>query len=146
MTFTNGLAFLRASVAAAAIAAALPCGASQGDMDYRDHTMEAIGGHMQALSDILRGKVPHEGHLAVHADALASLAEITPTLFPAGSVGGDALPAIWENPDDFAKRLDDFREAGASLRAAVETGGDVMTATRALGQSCKGCHDSYREK
>lgn len=110
--------------------------------------MEAIGGHMQALSDILRGKVSHEDHLSIHAAALASLAEITPTLFPPGSGDGEteALPAIWENPEDFAERLDAFKEAGAGLRAAAETGGDVMAATRQLGQACKGCHDSYRQK
>lgn len=146
MTFTHPPASLRALIAAAAIIAALPCAASQGAIDYRHHTMHAIGGHMQALSDILRGKVPHEDHLSIHAAALASLAEITPTLFPPGSGGGEALPAIWENPEDFAKRLDDFREAGTGLRAAVEAGGDVMAATRKVGQACKGCHDSYREK
>ena len=148
MTFTNRPAALRTLVGAVALVAALPCAASQGDKDYRHHTMEAIGGHMQALMDILRGKVDHSEHLSVHAAALASLAEITPTLFPPGSGGDDteALPAIWDNPDDFAERLDLFRKAGAGLRAAAETGGDVMAATRQVGQACKGCHDNYRKK
>lgn len=147
MTFTNPLASPRTLIAAVALAAALPSVASQGDMDYRQHTMGAIGGHMQALGDILRGKVDHADHLPVHAAALASLAEITPTLFPAGSGGEtDALPAIWENPEDFAERLEAFKEAAAGLSAAAETGGGVMAATRKLGQACKGCHDSYRRK
>lgn len=147
MIFKNPLAPLRALIAAAALVAALPSVASEGDMDYRHHTMEAIGGHMQALADILRGKVDHVDHLPIHAAALASLAEITPTLFPPGSGGEtDALPAIWENPEDFAERLEAFKEAGAGLRAAAETGGDVRAATQKLGQACKGCHDSYRRK
>ena len=148
MTFTNPLASLRALIVAGALVAAPPCVASQGDIDYRHHTMEAIGGHMQALSDILRGKVSHKDHLSVHAAALASLAEITPTLFPSGSGDGktEALPAIWENPEDFAERLDAFREAANGLRAAAETGDDVAAATQKLGQACKGCHDNYREK
>ena len=147
MTFTNPLAWLRTLIGAAALAAALPSAASEGDMDYRHHTMEAIGGHMQALGDILRGKVDHVDHLPVHAAALASLAEITPTLFPAGSGGDtDALPAIWENPEDFAERLKAFKEAAAGLLAAAETGGNVRAATQKLGQACKGCHDSYRKK
>lgn len=148
MTFSNPLAPLRALIGAAALVAALPSAASQGDVDYRSHTMEAIGGHMQSLFDILRGKVDHADHLSVHATALAGLAEITPTLFPAGSGGDDtdALPAIWENPEDFAERLDAFKEAGAGLRAAVESGGNVMAAAQQLGQACKGCHDSYRKK
>ena len=148
MTFAKPLASLRPLAIAGALVAALPCVASQGDIDYRHHTMEAIGGHMQALADILRGKVPHENHLSVHAAALASLAEITPTLFPPGSGDGEteALPAIWENPEDFAERLDAFSEAANGLRAAAETGGDVGAATQKLGQACKGCHDSYRQK
>ena len=148
MTFTHPLASLRALVGAAALVAALPVAASQGDMDYRSHTMEAIGGHLQALFDILRGKVDHADHLSVHAVALASLAEITPTLFPPGSGGDDtdALPAIWENPEDFAQRLDAFKEAAAGLRTAAGTGGDVSAAAQQLGQACKGCHDNYRRK
>ena len=148
MTLTNPLTSLRPLIAAAALVTAPLWAASEGDMDYRHHTMEAIGGHMQALADILRGKVDHVDHLPIHAAALASLAEITPTLFPPGSGGGDteALPAIWENPEDFAEQLDAFKEAGAGLRAAAETGGDVRAATQKLGQACKGCHDSYRKK
>ncbi len=148
MTFSNPFASLRALAGAAVLVTALPCAASQGDIDYRHHTMEAIGGHMQSLFDILRGKVDHSDHLSVHATALASLAEITPTLFPAGSGGDDtdALPAIWENPEDFAERLDAFKEAGAGLRAAAESGGDVRAAAQQLGQACKGCHDNYRKK
>ncbi|MDE0054012.1 MAG: cytochrome c [Gammaproteobacteria bacterium] len=148
MTFTNPLASLRPLIGAVVLVAALPAAASQGDKDYRHHTMEAIGGHMQAMFDILRGKVDHADQLSVHAAALASLAEITPTLFPAGSGGDDtdALPAIWENPEDFAERLDAFKEAGAGLRTAAETGGDVMAAAQQLGQACKGCHDNYRKK
>ena len=148
MTFSNRLPSPWALIFVGALVAALPCAASQGDIDYRQHTMSAVGGHMQALGDILRGKVPHEAHLSVHAAALESLAKITPTLFPPGSGDGatEALPAIWEDPEDFAEQLEAFKAAAAGLRAAVDTGGDVMTATRQLGQSCRGCHDSYREK
>ena len=148
MNSTNPIIFLRALVVAGALVAGLPCSASQGDIDYREHTMEAIGGHMQALSDILRGKVRHEDHLSVHAAALASLAEIAPMLFLPGSGDGEteALPAIWENPEDFAERLAAFSEAANGLRAAAETGDDVAAATQKLGQACKGCHDNYREK
>ena len=148
MTFKTPFGSLGTLIGAAALAAALPCAASEGAVDYRSHTMEAIGGHMSAMFDILRGKVDHSEHLSVHADALASLAEITPTLFPPDSGGSDtdALPAIWEDPEGFAERLDAFREAGAGLRAAAESGGDVMAAAREVGQACRGCHDNYRRK
>lgn len=118
----------------------------EGAAKYRHHTMQAIGGHMQALVDILRRDVTYTDHLPVHAGALAALAEITPTLFPPGSGGRDteALPAIWENPEDFAKRVDAFREAAANLNDVVGKGGALGPAVKRMGQACKGCHDEYR--
>ena len=118
--------------------------AGEGDAEYREHTMDAIGGHMQAMVDILRQKVPHTAHLGLHADAIADLSSIADTLFPAGSEGGDALPAIWEKPDDFAERLATFRSAADKLQTAVATDTDVGPAFQGLGQACKGCHDNYR--
>jgi len=119
--------------------------AADGDKEYREHTMEAIGGHMQAAVNILKGEVSHTDHLPIHARALAELSTIAPTLFPAGSgEDSDALPAIWEDPDDFAERLDAFKTAAAGLDAAVKSGDGVGPAFQKLGQACKGCHDNYR--
>ena len=47
--------------------------ASDGDKEYRHHTMEAIGGHMQAIVNIMKGEVPHTSHLPMHASAMAGL-------------------------------------------------------------------------
>lgn len=129
----------------AAVLAALPAGADEGAIEYRENVMSAIGGHMASAADIARGKVPHQAHFSMHVSALAELSTIADSLFPAGSEGGDALPEIWQNPDDFAAKLDDFETAAADLKTAVDTGGDVGSAFQALGQSCKSCHDDYRE-
>ena len=126
--------------------AACPAAASEGAAEYRHHVMEAVGGHMQSAADILRQKVPHQAHLALHANALGELSTIADTLFPEGSQGGDALPAIWENPDDFAGKLADFGEAAAGFQSAVANGGDIGPAFQKLGQACKSCHDDYREE
>ena len=120
--------------------------ASEGEVDYRQHTMAAVGGHMQAIVDIIQGKVPHAAHMATHAGALASLADIAGTLFPDTSQGGDALPAIWENAEDFETKLAAFKEAAANFDAAAGSGdmAQVGAALQQLGQACKGCHDDYR--
>ena len=128
---------------------ALPLAASEGEIEYREHTMEAVGGHMQAIVDILKQKVPFTSHLALHANALADLSEIAPTLFPEGSEGGDALPEIWEDVDDFAERLMAFEEAANDLQATIAGGGEmgaVGAAVQSLGQACKGCHDNFRDE
>jgi cytochrome c556 len=129
-----------------ALGAASAAIASEGELEYREHTMEAIGGHMQAAVDILRQKVPHASHMTIHADALAALSGIVGTLFPEGSEGGDALPAIWEEPEDFAERVEAMREAATAFSAAARSNDDAALgqAFQALGQACKGCHDNYR--
>ena len=126
--------------------AGLGVGASEGDLKYRQHTMQAIGGHMQAIVNIVRQEVPHASHMALHANALADLAAITPTLFPEGSEGGDSLAAIWEDAEDFQAKLDAFEKAAADFKAAAASGDNakVGQALRPLGNACKGCHDRYR--
>ncbi len=135
-----------AAAALSGCVVAIAVSASEGELNYREHTMEAIGGHMRAIVDIVRGDVPHNDHLATHANAMADLAEIAPTLFPESSKGGDALDAIWENPDDFQSKLDAFKEATAAFKTAVESGdsGQIAVGFRGIGQACKGCHDNYR--
>ena len=66
-------------------------------------------------------------------------------MFPEGSEGGDALPAIWQNPEDFRARLTDFQQAAADLKSAVNGGGEIGPAFQQLGQACKACHDDYRD-
>ncbi len=136
-TWAVGLA---AAIAAAGVAA------NEGEVEYRQHTMQAVGGHMQAAVDILRQKVSHPEHLALHAGALADLSEIVPSLFPDTSQGGDALPRIWEEPEEFAKHLSALREAAAGFSAATGSTDQAALgqAFQALGQACKSCHDDYR--
>lgn len=137
---------IKAKIAAvaAASAAALVLSASEGAAKYRAHTMEAIGGHMSAIVDIIRGDVPHTDHLPTHANALADLAEVVPALFAEGTEGGDTLPAVWAQPEDFQAKVDAFKEATANLKAAAQAQEGVGQAMRAVGQACKGCHDEYR--
>ena len=135
-----------ATAVAATCLVAIAVSASEGEVNYRQHTMSAVGGHMRAIVDIIRGDVPHMDHLATHAGAMADLAEIAPTLFPESSKGGDALDAIWEDGEDFASKLDAFKEATAAFKTAAESGerGQIMAAFQGIGQACKGCHDNYR--
>lgn len=135
-----------AALLAATAMLALPAVAAEGAAEYREHTMEAIGGHMQAAADILQQKVPHQDHLSLHVNGLVALSGIVPTLFPDDSEGGDALPAIWENPEDFSSKVQTFRDAAADLKAALDDGGDLGNAFQNVGQACKGCHDDYREE
>ena len=141
---------MRISTTLAAVASlfALNAIGAEADAEYRKHAMQAVGGHMQAIVKIIRGEVPHASHLPMHGNAMADLAEAAGSLFPEGSEGGDALPAIWEDPEDFAEKIEAFRTAAQSFKEAA-AGGDVAAAGAALqnlGGACKGCHDDYRQE
>ena len=113
-----------ATMALSTCLVAIAVSASEGEVNYRQHTMSAVGGHMRAIVDIIRGDVSHTDHLATHAGAMADLAQIAPTLFPESSRGGDALDAIWENPEDFQSKLDAFKEADADTSRRRSESGD----------------------
>ncbi|HRG17088.1 MAG TPA: cytochrome c, partial [Pseudomonadota bacterium] len=69
--------------------------------------------------------------------------------FSAGSDKGavtDALPAIWENPDDFAAKLKAFQKTSNALRMAAAAGDQdrIKAAFNDVRQSCGNCHETYR--
>ncbi|MBD3647221.1 MAG: cytochrome c, partial [Pseudomonadales bacterium] len=89
-------------------------------------------------------------YFALHADAIADLAEVVPHCFPEGSGEGktEALPVIWEEPEAFKQTMDDFVSAARGISEAAATGemSEIGPAIDKLGQACKGCHDDYREE
>ncbi|MDH4108884.1 MAG: cytochrome c [Gammaproteobacteria bacterium] len=117
--------------------------------DYRGSVMTALRGHIGASSMILRGLVEDNGQLLNHAESLANTALELKNLFPAGSNVGEskALPAIWEQQEKFAEAIKATVDATAAFEDAV-VGGDaeaIGAAFRAMGQSCRGCHDNFRQ-
>jgi cytochrome c556 len=133
-----------------ALAATVSADAPENYIDYRQAVMKAIGGHMGASSQILRGRVAPEGALQVHADALAALNADLLRLFPEGSDFGEtkARAEVWGDRDAFAKVATEAREATAAFAAAV-AGGDpasIGETHKAVSDSCKACHQDFRVK
>ena len=116
---------------------------------YREGVMRTVGGQMSSLAAILRGQV-HFDNLKFHARGMADLAEIVPHVFPEGSGvhKSEALPAIWEQPDEFKMAVEKFVKAAKGIATAAEGGdmSEIGPAMKSLGQACKGCHDNYREE
>jgi len=124
--------------------------AADGDIhEYRESVMKAVGGHTSAIAAIVKNEVPFTDDFKAHVAALNDLAPMTDHIFPEGSAGdhGDALPAIWERPEDFRKAVEAFKEAAADLSAVADQGPKAATpAFGALVKTCKGCHDDFRKK
>ena len=120
---------------------------AEAEIAYRKGVMKVVGGHMSAMGAILRNGI-HTDDLGYHAEGMAAIAEIAPDVFPAGSGEGKtkALPEIWEKPEAFRGAMDQFVSAADDMASAVG-GGDraqIGPAIKALGGSCKGCHDDFK--
>jgi cytochrome c556 len=76
---------------------------AKGVVAVRQATMEANAKHVGAIKFILTEEPTLIKHVAFHARAIAGAVEHAPEMFPQGSTQAptDALPAIWEKPDQF---------------------------------------------
>ncbi len=130
----------------------MPAGAetsAENSIKFRHAVMQAMAGHTGAFSMIAFGMVDHPEYLQSHANALADAGAQLKVLFPEGSGEGEthALSAIWEEPEEFRAAVAKAEKATAELRDAA-AGGDrktIVSAFKTLGESCKGCHERYRE-
>jgi len=120
---------------------------SKTETEYRQAVYKSIGGHMTAIVTSLKNQV-HMEYFAMHALCLASLANVAPNVFPEGSATekSKALPAIWENRAEFDAAMDKFVDAANNFATVAESGdmSKVGNAMKALGGSCKGCHDNFK--
>lgn len=121
-------------------------GETSNEARYRHTVMEAMGSSFGALALIMTNRVARPDQLATHAQALAETTSIVGTLFPPGSEGGDALPLIWQEPEKVAEAAKTAADATAALAAAAKSGDKAALAKafKAAGESCKGCHESYK--
>ena len=61
--------------------------------------------------------------------------------------GVKALPAIWEDMDDFMVKQDGMRVASAAMAEVAGTDlASVQGAIRDLGGACSACHREYRQR
>lgn len=114
----------------------------------RMEVMKAIGASMKTLSGMAKGEMAFDAGKA--NAAVATIAEkgmTAPALFKANESdhATEALPAIWENWDDFVKKSDTM----VMTAKGIDKISDQEALGAALGQiggTCKACHDDYRKK
>ena len=101
------------------------------------------------MAAMVREKRPMDAERFAEAAArLSALAPLAAEAFPEGSVSDDsrALPKIWEDQAGFADALSTYETRVVDLKAAVDSGNQsrIGPAFKAVGGSCKNCHDNYR--
>jgi len=116
--------------------------------DYRTAIMTTLRGHLVAASMTMRGLVDDNGQIVNHARGIANSTMELGNIFQEGSNVGEseALPVIWEEPEDFAAAITKVQEAAAAFVVAADSGDATAIggAFRNLGGSCRGCHDRFR--
>ncbi len=85
------------------------------------------------------------------AVGLAHFAQSLPALFDPRTQGdglSKAAPAIWNDPEGFATRVDQYGEATEQLLAAVSADdrSAIEAALASTKAACKACHDTYQLK
>jgi cytochrome c556 len=109
--------------------------------------MQAFRTHMGGVSASLTDVAPI-GHAEHHAVAFERMAQALANAFPEGSggEGSRALPAIWEDRDDFMDKVTAIQTATARLVTASRTGDaeQIGTAMQGVRATCGGCHNTYR--
>lgn len=122
--------------------------ARQGEMHVR-------GFSVAPLFAMAKGKIPYDAEQAQKlANNLKILLDLDMGASWAPNTGKDhypkdthALPEIWST---YPKIAEAGKEYGAAVNALAEVAGGGLEALQSkigdVGQSCKGCHDDYREK
>lgn len=110
------------------------------------HAMEQAGQASKVLGGMAKGSVSFDAKKAATAQAtLIDVATNIPALFevPAADPVSEALPAIWEDFDDFSQKANAMKAAAEAMdvRSADALGQSI----RSLGRSCGGCHRTYRK-
>lgn len=112
----------------------------------REELMEGVRDAAKPVGAMLKGEKGFDAgtlqeSLAVFADAADRLG----SLVPEGSTGGEASPAIWDDPEGFAAAISEWQEAtAAAIDAAPQTPQDAAPLVKAVMGNCKSCHDDYR--
>ena len=141
-------------IAFALLALAGPLAAQAPDMaatiEYRQGIYKAIRWNWGPLAQMAQGKAPFvRADFVKRATRVSFLSHQLLEGYPPGAHEGavtDALPAIWENFDDFSAKLDSFKLEARNLRLVAESGDEPAIKQQFIktAGTCKACHDKYK--
>lgn len=139
--------------AAAALCAAVPASAQfakpEDAIKYRQSALFVMGQHFSRIGAMANGKAPFDAKAAAEdADIVADMAKLPWAGFGAGTEGGKAKPEIWKEQAKFNDLSGKMEAEAVKLNAAAKTGNldNLKTAFGPAANSCKSCHDSFRNK
>ena len=119
---------------------------SNKDASDREDLMEGVRDAAKPVGAMLKGEKEFDvdtlqESLAVFAEAADKLGG----LVPEGSSGGEASPAIWDDPDGFSAAIKEWQDTiAAAIDAAPQTLDAAGPVMKSVMGNCKSCHEDYR--
>ena len=129
--------------------------AAEDAIEARAGYMKMLALNMGTLAGTAKGEIPYdEAAVTAAASNIEALSRYNtlsalfiPGTAPADGKETEALPAVWEKPEEFAKQYAALQEAAAGAGAAVAGGQDkIGPVLQKLGGACKACHDDFRKE
>ena len=116
---------------------------------YRQSAMFIQGQHVGRLGAMASGRVPYDAAAAVvSAEVVAQISRLPWAGFAPGTEGGKAKPEIWKEPAKFKELNERLMADTDKLLVAAKAGNlDALKAAMGpLGETCKTCHDTFRNR
>lgn len=140
-------------VAASAALLAAPASAqfakSEDAIKYRQGALFVMSQHFGRLGAMANGKAPFDAKVAQeNAAVLETMAKLPWAAFGDGTEGGKAKPEVWKEQAKFHDLSGKMEAEAVKLNAAAKTGNldNLKAAFGPAANSCKSCHDSFRNK
>ena len=149
-------AFACIAAAATLLALAAPASAQfakpEDAVKYRQSALSVMGTHFGRLGAMVNGKVPFDAKVAAdNADVVAEMAKLPWAGFGPGTdkdSRSKAMAEVWTEQGKFKASSDKLVAESTKLAAAAKTGNleALKTSFAATADTCKSCHDAFRNK
>jgi cytochrome c556 len=121
--------------------------------EYRQAVMQTMAWNIGMMNSMVKNKQNFEiDDFTRNAENLAFLSKLPLIGFELGKDADDtsAKAKIWENFDDFSKKMREFEKisielAQATKNSAIKTE-NLQTLLKRTGETCKNCHKQYKQK
>lgn len=121
-------------------------------VEYRQKALSIMQNNFAVMGDMIKGDIEFDGVIfKERANDFSVLSAIPWVGFSQpGAMPGknsDALPAIWDNWEDFSERAEQLQKDAKALHQAALTDdqNEIRKAFMAAARNCKGCHDQYKD-
>ncbi len=138
------------------VAASLPAQAQfrnpEDAVEYRQGAFTVMGTHFGRIGAMVQGKAPYDAAAAAqNAEIVAFMSKLPYAGFVEGTSDtkkGSAKANIWTDRAKFDQLAKKLQDEAAKLAVVAKSGGmdTLKPAFLSVAETCKACHDDYRNK